>query len=563
MEEVASRNKKNTATDSRETILTARSGCLARTFAASSCTESEMAMRRAMSTSNATNESRPCSVGVIFASDCSIFAREQQRPISSSSTLTVRGSAMNTMEIANTDATSSSSVIPASLAASINSLPMPNDTEKARSLPKEPRAVCASTIVPTLPNVCTNEPDLVNAASVEAAAAEGHYLPARLEWQAAFNGGAPLVLRRLFVCARTGAKTRGAGGPMRQRRIGKHGGIEHTFYDCAGTVFGATLGNVLQHCTNLAHGSHATKLAMASLQRVLAPAGRALASCTGEDVPFLTRGMACHRVMPGLARKLWEMKRGRKLDTRLGSAGVVIGAAAAILAAFECMAADPGDCDGLDTQLAACLRDAQVGLVGWRLPSMFANSGVCAARDAEVRALERARIGVSRAQEVGEQLPPLQRMRLLLDCFRRAAFPTGEDLALEGHTELLKRVRSGELVDVERDGCMAGATTAPGVATLAVLSALPVDGARVRNLDAQSDAGSASWPSSWGSGASQSSGGSSGSSGSREPTGGGFAEFGLSCEHMRQLAAAFQTQGLSLTARELISPTGSANVVHL
>jgi hypothetical protein len=342
---------------------------------------------------------------------------------------------------------------------------------------------------------------------------------------------------------------------MKQRRQGRHGAREHIFFDYAGVVFGATLGNVLQHCSNPAHGRHATKLAMASLRRVLAPAGRALASCSGPDVLYLARGMACHRVVHGMARKLLELKRCKALDARWGSVGVVIGATAAILAAFECMSVSPEDCDGLDAQLACCLRDAQVGLVGWRMASTSSKHGICAARDAEVRALERARIGVSRAQEVGNGLSPSKRMRLMVDCFRRAAFPAGEDLGPEGHVDILKRIRSGELVDVERDGCVSNGATAPGIATLAALSALPSnDGAaRKGSCDTHSSSGSSTWLSSWGSSGSQSSGGSNGLREASQ-TRTGFADFGLSCQDMGRLAAAFQTHGLSSAARALLSP---------
>lgn len=394
-----------------------------------------------------------------------------------------------------------------------------------------------------LDGVCTDEPDLVHVSAVEAVACEAYYLPARVEWQAGCNGGASLVMRRLFVCARLASARRGAGGPMRQVRQGRHGSSIMVYHHCAGTVFGVTLGNLLHHCTNVSLGCHATKLAVDCMRRVLSPVGRALASCTGEDITCIARGLAVHRVAPGLARKLRELKLCRPLEPRIGNVSVVVGITAAILTSFECMTMRASDCDGLDEQLLACLRDTQVGLVCWRLPAMFTDEAVVSARDAEIRALERARIGVERAAEVGGHLRPVQRMRLYLDCFRRAAWPPGEDLGRDGHVDLLKRIRSGELCDMERDACNAPGATAPGIASLAALSALPAASATDTRWSALSESGSSSWPSSLGSHSSTESGGSirSGTS-ATETGGGGYHAFGLSRESMQQLADAFSSR---------------------
>lgn len=369
---------------------------------------------------------------------------------------------------------------------------------------------------------------------------EGYYLPARVEWQASVNGGASLVIRRLFVCAHTARRR--AGGPSRQQRYGRHGSKQEVYHHCAGSVFGVTLGNLMHHCSNRAHKSNATRLAISHLRRVLAPAGHALATCTGEDVPFIARGFAAHRVVPALAKKLREIKRCRPLDKRWGHAHVAVGATAAILTAFESISMQEADCDGLDEQLAACLRDAQVALVGWRLPAMFADTSLVAARDAEIRSLERARIGVARAEHVGGRLEPVQRMRLYLDCYRRAAWPAGEQLGLEGHCAILKRIHSGELVDMERAfGVHAGAT-APGVASLATLSALPPDTGPAPPAQSARSVLS-SWPSSSEASAdSTASATSTMSSSSAGDAADGFEQFGLSRECMQQLANAFSSR---------------------
>jgi hypothetical protein len=250
-------------------------------------------------------------------------------------------------------------------------------------------------------------------------------------------------------------------------------------------VFGCTLGNLMHYCRRPQKAKakhHATRLApdkattpllaaIGAMRRVLTPGGRAVAKATGPDVPHLVRGLACHRVLQTQGRRLRELKRAPAIDHRVAHVGIVVGISAAILVAYECMAMDPADCDGLDAQLVACLRDTQVALVGWSLPDIY-DQAMFEARDAEVRALERARIGVARAQEAIGLEPPAA-MRLVLDCYRRALWPAGEEIGPEGHGRLLKRIKTGELVDLERDAHVADAMAPPGIAPLAALSALP------------------------------------------------------------------------------------------
>lgn len=482
--------QKNTATDSSDTIRTTLSGCLTRTFAASSCTESEMAIRRAMSMSKAPKASNPDSVDDIL---CGVGAMPKQPCLLSSlvaeeSTL---GRAVITMDSIRTDAISSASESCASLAASSSSRPMPKLTEKARSEPKLPRALSA-----IAPDGDDNY-DLIYLAVVEGALREAHYLPARLAWQAPSNGGSSLVMRRLLVAPRGVKRGTDVGGPMRQQR--KHSTCSHfTQLQCGGTVFGCTLGNLVHHVRRATDGRPLCRV-MVALRRALAPAGRALQSATGHDVAHLVRGMACHRVLAAQGKRLKELKRCPPIDSRTGHVGIVLGISAAVLVAFECMAAHEADCDGLDAQLSACLRDAQTALVAWRLPEVYMD-GMRQARDAEVRALERGRIGVSRAQERCTALEPHAAMRLQLDCYRRAVWPAGEQLNDTGHLGVLRRIKSGELVDLERD-MLAGGSSAPGVATLAALPVAAQAASPPQAWDTSSllDGSGSSGFSSWGS----------------------------------------------------------------
>ena len=256
-----------------------------------------------------------------------------------------------------------------------------------------------------------------------------------------------------------------------------------------GIVFGCTMGNLMHHCRNPVN-KRPLMVAVNTLRRVLAPISRALHTCRGSDVGMLVRGMACHRVLQAQGKKLPELKRAPSIDSKTGHIGVVVGASAAILVAFECMSAFEADVVGIGAQLVACLRDAHCALSRWRLPDTY-DDDLRAAHSAETRALERARLAVARALEVGGGLSDAAAVRLQLDFYRRAVWPQDEDLSAEAHAIVLERIRSGELVDVERDPLALG-THAPGVTPLAAL-ALPRDGS---GSGSESCSGSGS---SWGS----------------------------------------------------------------
>lgn len=452
--------RKKIATLSNDTIRTARLGCLARTLAANNCTDNDMAMRFAMSTSNPKNATSPDSV---LESGCGLGVGFPSHPLWRNSLVmdrNVLGSAVMTMERTSTEAMSSSSDICASCAASSSSRPIPKDTEKARSEPREPRAAAVSDMAPD----ADDDAELIRFEAIDAAVRETHHLPCRLAWQAAVMGGATLVIRRLLVAPRGIKRGDQAGGPVRAVR----GRMAHlSQHYSSGTVLGCTLGNLVQHSRG---SKHSIAAVVKCMRRVLAPGGRAAASCTGDDSAHLIRGMACHRVLKAQYSRMREMKRCDAISTRVAHPGVVLGLSAALLVAFEVMALDAEDAPGLGAQLQACLRDAHAALSAWRLPDV-SDRHMLAAHRAEVRAIERARVGVARGQLVGHALSEVKAIRLQLDCYRRAVWPQGEDLSEDTHGLLLERIKSGELVDLERDTLAQGAV-APGVASLAALPAV-------------------------------------------------------------------------------------------
>lgn len=447
--------RKKIATLSNDKILTARLGCLARTLAASSCTEREIAIRRAMSTSRERNDARPDPSDVLGVG----FASHPLRLSSLDAIRNVRGSAVSMMESTRTAATSSSSDICASSAASINSRPMPKETLNARSEPKDPSAAAVSVM---LPSDSHDVLQVVYQESVQSALIETHHLPARLAWQATAAGGAPLVMRRLLVAPRGVKRGRdGVGGPQRAVRGRK---AEYSRIHCAGTVFGCTLGNLMQHSRGQ---KHRLMYAMRALRNALAPAGRALSTSAGEDIGVLVRGLACHRVLQIQFRKLRELKRAPAIDSKMGHIGVVLGTAASLMVAFECMALDEDDAPTLRSQISMCLSDAHTGLASWRSPDNL-DDDMRHALDVEIRALERARFAISRATDLSDGMDAAASVRMQLDCFRRAAWPRNETLGKETHTCVLERIRTGEIVDVECDFNVLRATN-PNVVSLAAL----------------------------------------------------------------------------------------------
>ena len=458
---------------------------MARTLAANNCTVKETAIRFAMSTSNETNCRSPdsASVGLGFR------PRNPSFLSSLVATRNVRGNAVNTIERISTEATSSSSDICDSLAADSSSWPMPKETLKARSEPREPSAVAASAMsgVVNFNSYCVK----VNYETLEEAVFESRMLGPRLAWQRPSVGGAQLVLRRLLVAPAGGRSNRYE--PYSQPTRIRNKGYEESMAS-AGCVFGCTFGNLMHHCRAEKHSLHTC---MMQMRKALRAVGKAIINSSGSDKTFIAQGLGMHRVMKAQARRFPELRACKRVDSKAGHVGIVFGAAASILIAFECMSRDNQDLPGLDKQLNACMRDAVRALLHWDMCETT-DRDIVNSKAAECRALQRAQAGVLRAQHLASknQLDERGAMRLQLDCFRRALWPYGENVGEDTHDSLLARIRSGELVDLEVDS-EAGGLNAPGVASLAALAAPPRrPGGSTES--GSSVSGSRSW-SSWGS----------------------------------------------------------------
>ena len=276
--------------------------------------------------------------------------------------------------------------------------------------------------------------------------------------------------------------------------------------ESAGCTFGCTFGNLMQFCRAEKHSLHTCMLQM---RRVLRACGKAMCKNSGQDKSFLTRGLGIHRVMKAQARHFPELRTCKRIDSKAGHVGICFGMTMSVLIAFECMCRDPKDVSELSKHLISCIRDCASALEHWDLRKTE-DEDVLESRAAEHRAMKRAQAGVLRAQHLSEtnQLDDEQALRLQLDCFRRAAWPSGEELNEESQTSLLERIESGELVDLEVDS-EAGGLNAPGVASWSALSERPELGALPFRPSGSTESGSsASGSRSWGSSGSWSSWGS-------------------------------------------------------
>ena len=417
-----------------------------------------------MSISNFIKAPNPDGSDLCFASgfEDALDPRARRSRISRNSLKKHLGSAENATLSANTTATSSSSETPDSLAASSSSLAIPNDTEKARSLPKAPRVVAVSDITAAL--AIRNYAHVINRQAVSAAVMESHLLSARLAWQIGF----PLVLRRLLLAPRgNGRETAGT-----TRKRARDSSCQE--YECAGTIFGCALGNVVDHACG---SKYKLYKALQPLRRILGPVSTALRTMEGADHPHLVRGLCNHRVLRVQGERLRELKHVPKIDSKYGHVGVVLGISAAILAAFATMASEPSDvAHGLPEQLSLCLGQVHVALRSWRFVGTPDDTMAHEALWVEVRAIERAQVGVARARTLGISTNITQQMALCLDYYRRAVWPAGQVVCVQTQDAILKKLRSGELLDVEQPEVIAetgyAGATAPGVITLAALPSL-------------------------------------------------------------------------------------------
>ena len=401
---------------------------------------------------------------------------------------------------------SSSSEICASVAASKSSRAIPNDTEKAKSLPSAPSASVEVDIWNDDDDECEDaEGDeewerAVTHLEVEDCLCRCYLMPPKLAWQ---MEGIELCVRRLPVSARGSVRGQQGG---RVRRAGK------VVSKTVGSVFGCSMGNLLTY--GRGH-KHPLRVARSRLERVSEPVLEALARITGPDRVHLNRGTGLHRVVGTLGTKLPEVQQSCCLpitDKRRGAAraavGVAYGLVLAVLGAFAILSAVPQDEELLEPLLEPACREMRAALEQWDTVVETDAASLNAERRAAERALAGVRLARQRAREW--MLSPAESVKLQLSLYRRAAWPAGERIGPDEQASLLARLQSGALVgeqiDARAEPQLPQTMPTPGVLPLAALAFAP----RPAGDDDASSVFSQS-TGSWGSWASESSAGSSSS----------------------------------------------------
>ena len=487
----------------------------------------ETEIRRAMSTSRLTNASNP-----EVASDVPLGSERPNHLFFASSAYAAEkesGSAANTTLSPSSTAMSSSSEIWASRAPSSSSRAIPNETLKARSEPSAPSATLVGPDIDSddsleaTPLAPERFSHAVDPSDVFSCVSECYGQKPRLAWQVP---EVELHLRRLMLSAHGEVRTKRTGSGSGSGSTVDTGGIRKPQIrrrrnNCAisqsiGQLFGCTMGNLMTYARG---HKHSLKVARNRMELVLEPVCEAMTYITGDDQPYLVRGLGYHRVVGNLASRLPELRQCFEISDR-GSkrrahTAVAYGAVMSLLIVFAILSAAPLDEELLEPVLEPACVDMHSALRNWHSRGHMDYGAIGAEVRAAQRALHAVRLARRRAQTAG--LGSGESLRMQLSFYRRAAWPAGQRVGIDEQEALLKRLESGELVDVDRvqQGPVANAVNAPGVLPLSQLSSamrprvLRDDDAQSMSSHSQSVSTSNSWASwaSWGSAASGGSGG--------------------------------------------------------
>ena len=395
---------------------------------------------------------------------------------------------------------------------------MPNDTLKARSLPSAPSAALVGPDMESVydeldefevdddaqPAAVTPEALAfdVQCSDVLACANECYGIQQRLAWQV---DGVCLQVRRLLLSAHSEVRTRSRGSssgiskaPRKSRRGG--GYVSQTI----GQLFGCTLGNMMTYARG---NKHTLKNARDRMETVVDPVSAALAYISGDDRPYLVRGLGHHRVVGHLGSRLPELRTcfeiSDKSKARRAHISLAYGAVLAVLISFAVLSMAPADEELLEPLLEPACKEVHKMLRNWDARMGYVDD---AARGAEERAAERALVAVQLARQRAREanLAPGDSVRMQLSFYRRAAWPSGERVGAAEQQSLLERLRSGELVEVDpvEQGRVANAMNAPGVLPLSQLSHMPRPGVLSDDMSSVSSRSLATSSNSWASGGS-------------------------------------------------------------
>lgn len=333
----------------------------------------------------------------------------------------VEGIAESNTDRDSTIPMSSSSDKCASLAASRSSFAMPNETENARSDPREP-------IAPAIKDPSSDSNNYsIFSAELKAASREVCFLPSAI----ASQRGISLPLRRLLITPNMETAVCGRGGKALRHRTGR----THSHY-YSGSIFGCLLGAAVQFARK---SDDRVSDVMRSMHSCLQPAGKDVMSCGGDDAYHLQRGFASHHVIHGQLVHLPESKGLARIDSRYGKKSVVLGISACMYFVLYCLKEKTDNSASISFAAARWLKYSHEILSNWRCPAQSYGACQYEALQAERRALERGMRGLKKAKDDAIKLgmDTYNTVRLELEYMRKAMWPPNRRLDAASQRALL------------------------------------------------------------------------------------------------------------------------------
>ena len=229
--------------------------------------------------------------------------------------------------------------------------------------------------------------------------------------------------------------------------------------ECGGMVYGTTAGQMLAF---LGCGKGVVPKALRVLHTALTPVSQAVLTMLGPDATHLCAGLFTHRQARAQMTKLSQQSGNQpsvQIHSRFGSSSMIVGATVAIYCVFrllsshavalDCGATAQSFVEDVDWMMNNnCLLDSVVHMetvVRGAVPRHgFAAAQVweVAAVEAELRALQRAKVGVRVAIDVASKhgLSSKDAFELQLDYFAKAGFPATSRLAPNSHAAMLDEI---------------------------------------------------------------------------------------------------------------------------
>jgi hypothetical protein len=218
-----------------------------------------------------------------------------------------------------------------------------------------------------------------------------------------------------------------------------------------GATFGCTLGNITGYLEGRMIRAERASI-LRTIHRQLAPAAAAVATINGDDRLHLARGLASCRVVPQQRACLPELqdKACPTIDSKYGNVGTAVGATATLLVAFGVMGDIPNDRDWFleDSSVVKAMRCNEATLGAWRQDVARLPEDHRAALEAELRCLQRARLGATAAMDAADAqgLCNASAFRLQLQWARCAAYPSGKRVSNETQAQLCRQITDGSLL---------------------------------------------------------------------------------------------------------------------